>query len=214
MCSSSDTLKPGPYYSDSYTTVFRWISFYHQIELVRRFQGENILEVGIGDKTSSNYLRRHGINITTCDFDASLEPDVLGDVRQLPFEDNSFHCVSAFEILEHIPWSDVDCALSELSRVSSENVVVSVPYYSPALNMVVKLPKVRRLVNLLVRIPIPFIRTHCPPDGSHCWEIGRKHFPLKRIRGAIRKWFEIIDESSPPLVPGHYFFTLKKRRSP
>ena len=211
MLSSGESSRSRPYFTEGYTHIFRWISYFHQIELVRPFRGSRVLEIGIGDKTPSNYLKRHGVDVTTCDIDADLEPDVLGDVRQLPFADRSFDCESAFEILEHIPWGDVDSALSELSRVSRSDVHVSVPCFGPALHLAVKLPRFRRLVNLLVRLPIPFLRIDLPAGGSHHWEIGRKHYPLKKIRAALKERFHIDGESSPPLVPSHYFFTLRKR---
>jgi hypothetical protein len=49
----------------------------------------------------------------------------LGDATDLPFEDNSFKVVTALEVLEHIPKTEV--ALREICRVSSEFVVISVP---------------------------------------------------------------------------------------
>src|ERR1700684_44817 len=42
-------------------------------------------------------------DLTTLDMDASCKPDVVHDLNDLPlpFEDNTFNSISAFEVLEH-----------------------------------------------------------------------------------------------------------------
>ncbi len=58
-----------------------------------------------------------------------LHPKILFneiDIRHLPYEDNSFDQVSCMEVLEHIPeWKQ---GLSELLRISSKQVIITVPY--------------------------------------------------------------------------------------
>ena len=105
------------YNNVKYSNITRFISFFYQIDLVRNLKPDNVLEIGIGNKTVSNYLRHSGIKIDTCDFDKNLEPDYVADIRDLPFEDESYDVVAACEIIEHIPWKDVIKALGELHRV-------------------------------------------------------------------------------------------------
>ena len=100
-------------------------SYYYQVKFITELKPESILEVGIGNKTLNNYLKQHRYSVTACDFDKTFNPDVAADVRDLPFKDNEFDVVCAFQILEHIPWEDFPTALSELQRVSKKNVVFS-----------------------------------------------------------------------------------------
>jgi ubiquinone/menaquinone biosynthesis C-methylase UbiE len=50
----------------------------------------------------------------------------IGDIRHLPFTDNQFTQTTAMEVIEHIPEWQV--ALSEIIRVSSDRIVITVPY--------------------------------------------------------------------------------------
>jgi SAM-dependent methyltransferase len=90
------------YYSD-YDSIDRFISYFYQTDLIKTLQPQSILEVGVGNKTLTNYLKQYGYSVTTCDFDKKLAPDYVADIRALPFEDASFDAVLAFEVLEHLP---------------------------------------------------------------------------------------------------------------
>ena len=80
-----------------------------------RLMGERAVHAcGLDDTARSNMER--GIDFT------------LGDIRCLPFADNAFDCVTAFEILEHLVYPDVLKAVSELKRVARRVVIISVPY--------------------------------------------------------------------------------------
>jgi ubiquinone/menaquinone biosynthesis C-methylase UbiE len=53
---------------------------------------------------------------------------VPGSVLDLPFPDQSFDVVGCFEVLEHLRGDDPRHALTELARVTSRAVVLSVPH--------------------------------------------------------------------------------------
>ena len=79
-----------------------------------------------------------GISLTGCDVSqtaleiaAAANPEgrfVAGSVVDLPFPDRSFDVVGCFEVLEHLPDDLPRKALSELSRVARQAVVLSVPH--------------------------------------------------------------------------------------
>ncbi len=117
------------HYYQGYDSLERFISYFYQIKSVIDLKPSNVLEVGIGNKTVSDYLKRSGYQVTTCDFAKDLEPDVVADVRMLPFKDDKFDVILAAEVLEHIPFDEVAKALSELRRVSKKYLIVSIPSY-------------------------------------------------------------------------------------
>ncbi len=205
ITTSRDTFYSG------YDNAIRFSSYYHQIELVRRLSPARILEVGIGNKTVSNYLRQQGIDVTTCDYDGSLGPDHVADIRNLPFEDGEFDLVMACEILEHLPWDDLPVALEQLARVTSRYALISLPYLSVYFEMVLRFPMLGRILKsrcLDICIRLPFLFRKC--SKSHHWEIGMRGYPIGRIRKALRTKFRIVREVRPMLNPKQHFFVLEK----
>ena len=50
------------YSSKRYNKLDRFISYYHQIDFLLETKPDNVLEVGIGSKMVSNYIKETGIN--------------------------------------------------------------------------------------------------------------------------------------------------------
>lgn len=203
------------YYKKDYDKLTRFASYYHQIKCVNSLKPDNILEIGIGNKTVSSYLKNMEYQITTCDFDQSLDPDIVADVRKMPLESKSFDLVMSCEVLEHIAWKDFDVALKELHRISKKYVIISLPYASLCFEWLFKFPfadKITKEHFIYFKIRIPLWLKH-KFDGQHYWEIGKRGYSLNRIRKSLKKYFKIIDESSPYLSPYNYFFILEKNEN-
>ena len=77
-------------------------------------------------------------NLTTLDYNPDHKPDVVWDLMQaaLPFEDNSFDEIHAYEVLEHIgPQGDYHlffAQFTEFHRILKPNgyLVASVPHWA------------------------------------------------------------------------------------
>jgi len=207
---------PKEHYYNNYDNVTRFISYYYQVILVQellKYKEDNVLEIGIGNKTTYNYLKQQGINIDGCDFDKDLGPDYVGDIRNLPFNNNSYKVILASEVLEHITWGDVYIALRELHRVSNRYVIISIPYSSAGFELVVKFPLINRLIgkkylSMFARVPYFFLPYNF--NGEHYWEMGRKNYSIRRVRETFNQYFNIIKEVRPMLNDYHYYFVLEK----
>lgn len=202
------------FYNKNYDSLPRFVSYYHQINTILKLETNNILEIGVGNKMVSNYLKEMGLNLTTCDFDTNLKPDIVADIRKIPLPDNSFETVMACEVLEHLPWKQLDSALAELFRITNKYVVVSIPYASLCFEFAFKFPNADKIfknyfANLLIRIPLKVKNKF---NGEHYWEMGKIGFPKSKIRKLLSKYFNILEESSPALSSYHYFFVLKKKK--
>ena len=202
------------HYFHGYDSIDRFISYFYQVDLVKSIAAKSLLEIGVGNRTVSNYLKEHGYSLTTCDIDPDLAPDYVADIRSLPFEDNSFDAVLAYEVLEHIPWEEVPAALKELQRVSKKYVLLSVPYSCAAFELTVYFPLIKRLLNKpfvdLIFLRLPYFFRKMKFDGEHYWEMGKKGFSLRAVRNLLKQHFTILKEVRPILKPIHYFFVLRK----
>jgi len=207
------------YLKRKYGDLNRFISYFYQIDLVQQTLGLNqrvsasILEIGKGNGMVSDYLKKLGFEVTTCDFDGSLKPDYVADIRTLPFSENSFDVVLAYEVLEHLPFEEIPKALSELHRVTSKYVFISLPYRSTGFELIIKFPLVRTLfkklfLDIFLRMPLKFkgIET----SGQHYWEIDGFDYSLKKVRALLEKYFKIVKEVRPVLNHYHKFFILEK----
>lgn len=196
------------YFNDTYNHKARWLSFFYQIKTLRKIKAENILEIGPGNGWVTRILRDMGILVTTVDIDKELKPDFIAGVDKLPFADNAFDAVCAFEVLEHMPFEDFVSNLKEMSRVSSKYVVISLPDHRRILfHLLLKIPLIN-YKNIFVKIPS--FKKHVF-DGQHYWEIGKVGYPVAKVREAIEKsGLKIVDSFVPSDAPSNHYFILEK----
>lgn len=206
-------VREGYHYRLEYDTLERFISYYHQIKSVLDLKPESVLEIGVGNKLVSNYLTSFGVVAKTCDFDASLNPDIVSDIRNIDTKDGSFDVVMACQILEHIPFDEFESGLKELARVSKKHVMISLPCRHTGFEFVLKMPFVRTLfkktfLDIFFRIPVKF--PGFEKSGQHYWEIDNKEYNLHKVKDKIKKYYKIKKEFSPVLNKYHIFFVLEK----
>jgi SAM-dependent methyltransferase len=115
------------YFSRAYNSKERFASFWHQIDETLKFEPSVVLEVGPGAGFVTWFLRHSGIDVKTLDIDETVSPDLVGSVTEIPLESGSVDVVLISEVLEHLPFPDVERALAELARVARSGVVISVP---------------------------------------------------------------------------------------
>ena len=204
-------VRPDHYYDIDYDTKQRFCSYWHQIHEILLLKQNEVLEIGVGNRFVSNYLRERGINIVTLDIDKELKPDVVGSVLDIPFRDNSFQIVACYELLEHLPYEYVAKALSEISRVSKQHVILSLPDVNRVYRIYIYIPKVGEIKRLL---PLPRIRKPIHKfDGQHYWEIGKAGYSLKRVVGDMQKEGLQLERTYRVFEhPYHRFFILRKRK--
>jgi ubiquinone/menaquinone biosynthesis C-methylase UbiE len=83
---------------------------------------ETALDVATGGGHVARRLRETGINVVPLDPAPGMEPDVVSRGEDLPFADGSFDVVACRVAAHH--FEDVEKAMSEMSRVSRDRVIV------------------------------------------------------------------------------------------
>ncbi|MEK7649526.1 MAG: methyltransferase domain-containing protein [Patescibacteria group bacterium] len=198
----------GHEFKRAYDSKARFASYWHQIDEVFKLHPASLLEVGVGTGFVALYLRHHGLSVTTLDVDSARNPDVVGSIKELPFPDGSFDCITACEVLEHMPYEDSEKALRELYRVAKTLVIISLPVATPFLRFELPIPKITRFRKLL---NLRFISPRQPLHHEHSWEIGMRGYSLDRIMRSIRSaGFQIKKEYRVLENPRHHFFVLQK----
>jgi len=193
-----------------YCDIDRWNSYWHQIKEVLDLKPNSVLEIGIGDKVLGGYLKNNtGINYQSLDIAEDLQPDILGNVENLPFLRPSFDIVCAFEILEHLPFNKFNTTLKELHRVTNKYVIISLPRWGRYFSIELRLPGLKKIKWHYKANLFPIKHEF---NGQHYWEIGKKKYPLKLIKKAIKQaGFGIVKDYVVFESPYHHFFILVKQ---
>jgi SAM-dependent methyltransferase len=135
------------------------------LELVRELGCGELLDVGSGGLGLADMLdSRWKVTALDTAFDdygawrrgrapQTRATRVLGDVRRLPFPDDSFDVVVALDLLEHLAPADRPIALSELGRVARRRVIAAAPAGAAAL-------EADRELAAGLRSPPPWLHEH------------------------------------------------------
>ena len=177
------------FYSKDYNDMKRFSSYCYQINLALECEPKNILELGKGNGVFTNFFKELlGVgNVVSVDHNPDLEPDVVNDIREIKCPNPAWDLVTAFEVLEHIPYTDFVKLLPELCNATKKHVIISLPihqnYFGEKKGMV---------------------------SACHEWEINDEH-RLTDVRAELEKYFHILNEINPKENKYHYFFVLQKR---
>lgn len=193
----------------AYNDRRRWASYWHQIAETLRLEPESCLVVGKGDGTVTDALAHEGVPVVTCDIAEELGPDVVADVRALPFADRAFDVVLCAEVLEHLPFDAFPGCLGELGRVTRRSVVLTLPQRGRSWELAIRLPALPRLH---LSGKLPSLSQH-RFDGQHHWEVGARNYRRSLVESRIRAVFEIEREFLVPENTYHRFYVLRPRTS-
>ena len=184
----------------------RFVSYYWQLREVLGLNPASVLEVGVGDKVFGDFIKNNTpVAYTSLDVAEDLKPDVVGSILQLPFADRSFDVVCAFEVLEHLPFEQVDKAIAELARVARTHVLVSVPHFGPMLSFSLKIPFLPHL-QLALKVPYPKVHIF---NGQHYWELGKRGYPPSILRKRLLAHGRLEKDFVPFNSAYHHFFVLR-----
>ena len=213
------------YFKSKYNKLERFISYFYQIELVNKFaekpfdlaqgkSGKKILEIGKGNGFVSDYLKKSGFDVVTFDFDENLNPDIVGDIREINLQEDSFNIVTAFEILEHISFDDVESVLEKINKITKKYVIISLPYRSTSFEFTLKFPGIRSIlkkdfISIFVRFPLVF--KGIESSGQHYWEIDAINHTLRGVKRLFKRHFRLIRVIRPVLDNYRVFFVLEKK---
>ena len=163
----------------NYISQNRWISVWYQLSELMSLKPRSVLEVGPGPGLLKTFAKNYGVSVETVDIDPELRPDCVASATSLPFSENAYGCVCAFQMLEHLPYRESVKAFAEMVRVADDYVLISLPDAKVLWTYSLYFPKIGQ-----VAFHFPRPRLFDPPkefDGQHYWEINAKGYPLKKV---------------------------------
>lgn len=183
----------------------RWCSMWHQLDEVKRFDPESVLEVGGGLGLFKSAMACFGLPVTIVDIAEDLNPDIIGSVTDLPVEGGAYDVTCAFQVLEHLPFEQFLPAMKELRRVGRKGTVISLPDAKPIYGGQFLLPKLGRRD---LWLPFPFKKTEMVElDGQHHWEVHTEGCGLDVVIPAIKEaGFRKVETFRVPENLYHRFF--------
>ena len=121
------------HYGGAYLYKERWISFVYQVMTLFDIKPARVAEIGVGPGVVGDMLRATypGCEYVGIDIDSSLSPAVCAGVDALPFKDRSFDATFCCQVLEHLPFDRFATSISELKRITSKRLVISLPDVTP-----------------------------------------------------------------------------------
>lgn len=210
MSSIDEHVPSGEHYDPTYMSHGRAHSFAAQLDGVLEAQPKSVLEIGVGTGICALALRRLGITVTTLDVQASLSPDILGDVRAIPRDEKSFDVSSCCQVLEHLPFDQFVHAIRELHRVTRTRLVLSLPDRTRGFECALLLPHfgLKRFACVMPsRAPTAAWRAARLEVMGHYWEIGVDGITARKIVRTLREvGFASVETFRVRELPWHRFF--------
>jgi len=195
----------------SYEYMTRFASYFFQLKTIHEIMPNKILEIGKGSGLFSRELKNNNFDLVILDFDSNLNPDIVGDIRELPFPKESFDCICAFQVLEHLPFEDFSISIKELKRVSKQYIFISLPNSGRYFKYDLVIPKIGRLRKMISLSK--FKKDIHVFDGEHYWEINKVNYDESIIKEIlICKDWELLLEERLFENPYHQFYLLGKRK--
>jgi len=191
----------------------------------------SILEIGPGSGYFATITKSIGYSIKTADIKARTNPDYLGDFREVKISER-FDLVAAFEMLQHLPYTDLPSTLKKLAALSDRYVLVSIPARIHRFEFSIEIPGLfapRRLGLGWLRgshtrsIKWEWPRAKDPAErewtgrddywNPHYWEVGRKSFPRSRVLSDIESsGLKILWTKYNPQFLHHLFVLAEKTK--
>ena len=201
-------VSPEHYRFEAYDDKERWGSYWHQIRAALLLKPNTVLEIGLGTGVFRAYLLQAGVDVKTADIDSSRQPDFLADICQLDEAlppGVTFDIVAAFQVLEHLPFDQLDGCLAGIAKRASPYALISLPVHGVQVRGSFAIGDWKLSFGTKVRKPWRF-----RPNREHYWEIGWG-YSIRKISRIMERYFEVEDARYVSENPYHYLWVLRAK---
>ena len=203
----------------SFVDLFFTDSYRLQVKTLYELGISSCLEIGPGDNFTRSMLENH-MDYQTLDIFGN--PDYKIALQDIPdgYLKDSFSCCSAFQVLEHFPYTSLQRNLSIMRCIAREYVVISLPFYrcgfSASFNFHLG-QRSNRSFDFSYFFSIPWKKNRkyrkkymeYYPWAVHYFELGRNKLSVEDIKKeALDAGLDLLD-SFHSKNPYHQFFVFK-----
>ena len=200
---------PSHYSFERYDDLERWSSYWYQVRSALRLKPRTVLEIGSGTGVFRAYLHNLGIDVKSADIDDTRRPDFIADVSRLDETlpaGETFDVIAAFQVLEHIPFADLDASLAGIARRCA-HALISLPYHGAQLRWAFALGPLT--LSFGFNLPLPWKKRF---DGQHHWELG-VGYSVRSLSRIFERHFEILEQGYVKENPYHRLWVLRSKGS-
>lgn len=175
------------YKTTNYLGISRIMSYVEQYKYVNN--GDRILEFGNGGGVFQDLVEKVAF-CDVVDIDPLTEPDYVIDIRDwnaLKSFQGKYNKVFCCQVLEHIPFCDVKCALSNIFKLQADIVCISIPDNMRYIKIKIELTN-RINFEKVVTVPWTGRERNLNNHSYHHWELWYKN------KKEIIRMFESFDE--------------------
>jgi SAM-dependent methyltransferase len=175
-----------------------WLRYFFIIRTILDLKLKEILEIGAGNEVVKNCLQKFVNVYKVMDIKEKLKPDVLAYLREFkPELKEKFDCVVCDEVLEHMPFEDLEKNLTNIYNYlrNSGKAIITIPHRRARILIITPLSYFKPLI-----ITLPFwiksslksfyqqvIKKKVWIDPHHCWEIGDGKINLKDVEEVMKR---------------------------
>ncbi len=173
--------------------VDNWYRFFFVIKEVITLKPRSVLEIGAGNKIVKNCCDEFVADYKVIDINPNLNPDIICDLRDFqPSLAGKFDCVICTNVLEHVPFKDLDKCLDNFYRYLNKNgkAIVTIPHKGHYFLFI----SANKDYSFTLPIWVTpkgfysrFIKEKVGIDLHHCWEIGDGKIEKKDVEQVIKK---------------------------
>lgn len=188
----------------------RWMSYWHQLRVVFESGARSVLEIGPGSGVFRTYLQTAGVDVKTLDLDATRKPDYVADITQLDAtlpQGVQFDAVCAFQVLEHLPFSEFEKCLQGIAGRAKRNVFLSLPYRGWRVRFAFWFGDAQYTFGHKFRLPWKL-----PLCAEHYWEVNRD-ISARQVTAILAKYFDVGQHGLVPENPYHYLWQLTPKKA-
>lgn len=196
--------------------LLNWIRFFYLSKELNFSEAKKVLEVGEGSGVIRKVMREYVEKYDTVDVNTALFPTFISDVREkINNIENSYDCVIAADILEHIPFDDVPKALENIhSYLTDEGfALITIPHRASHFLFMspTNIPHAFRVPTGFLSPGAfyrRFIKRKIWIDPNHKWEIGDGYHTIDDVTRVMKNTGFKIEKIKKLIYVD--FFVLKK----